>query len=151
MDWDLASAMTSYLAHQGSIALPLLSSVRVDGAVLAWTLLIAVAAAVLFGLAPGLRISSGNLQEALKDSRDGARAGRKHDRMRSALVITEVALACVLVIGAGLLLRSFLRVLDVDLGFEPSHAAAISVDYDDGGSARKAGAIWQEVDAPRSR
>jgi len=52
------------------------------------------------------------------------------DRMRSALVITEVALAWVLLVGAGLLLRSFLRVLDVDLGFEPSRAAAISVDYD---------------------
>ena len=119
--------------------------VRVDGAALAWTLVIAVGAAVLFGLAPGLRISSGNLQEALKDSGQGASAGRKHDRMRSALVITEVALACVLLVGAGLLLRSFLRVLDVDLGFEPSRAAAISVDYDDGGNRAKRAAIWQEV------
>jgi predicted permease len=65
--------------------------------------------------------------------------------MRSALVITEIALACVLLVGAGLLLRSFLRVLDVDLGFEPSRAAAISVDYDDGGSAGKRGAIWQDI------
>ncbi|MGO4881470.1 MAG: ADOP family duplicated permease [Bryobacteraceae bacterium] len=141
----LGFAAISYLAHQGSIALPLLSMVRVDGAVLAWTLVIAVGAAVLFGLAPGLRISSGNLQEALKDSGQGASAGRKHDRMRSALVITEVALACVLLVGAGLLLRSFLRVLDIDLGFEPSRAAAISVDYDDGGNRAKRAAIWQEV------
>ena len=141
----LAFAATSYLARQGSIALPLLSMVRVDGQVLAWTLLIAVGAAILFGLAPGLRISSGNLLDALKDSGQGTSAGRKHDRMRSALVITEVALACVLLVGAGLLLRSFLRVLDVDLGFEPSRAAAISVDYDDGGNAAKQAAIWQEV------
>jgi predicted permease len=104
-----------------------------------------VAAAILFGLMPGLRISGGNLQEALKDSGHGASEGRKHDRMRSALVITEVALACVLLVGAGLLLRSFLRVLDVDLGFEPSHAAAISVDYDSGGSAAKQAAIWKNV------
>lgn len=138
-------AAIAYLAHQGSIALPLLSMVRVDGAVLAWTLLIAVGAAVLFGLVPGLRISSGNLQETLKDSGQGASASRKHDRMRSALVITEVALACVLLVGAGLLLRSFLRVLDIDLGFEPSRAAAISVDYDDGRNATKRAAIWQEV------
>jgi predicted permease len=61
------------------------------------------------------------------------------------LVITEIALACVLLVGAGLLLRSFLRVLDIDLGFEPSRAAAISVDYDDGGNAAKRAAIWQEV------
>lgn len=141
----IAYAGLLYLSHQGSIALPLLSMVRLDGAAQVWTLLIAVAAAVLFGLAPGLRVSSGNLQEALKESGHGLSEGRKHDRMRAALVITEVALACVLLVGAGLLLRSFLRVLDVDLGFEPSHAAAISVDYDDGGSAAKRAAIWQNV------
>jgi predicted permease len=90
-------------------------------------------------------MSSGNLQEVLKDSGHGLSEGRKHDRMRSTLVVTEIALACVLLIGAGLLLRSFLRVLDVDLGFEPSHAAAISVDYDDGGNVAKRAAIWQEV------
>ena len=82
----LGSAAISYLARQGSIALPLLSMLRVDGAVLAWTLSIAVGAAVFFGLAPGLRISSGNLQETLKDSGQGLSASRKHDRMRSALV-----------------------------------------------------------------
>ena len=119
--------------------------VRIDGAALVWTLLIAVGAAILFGPAPALRMSGGNLQEALKDSGQGTAGGRMHDRLRSILVITEIALACVLLVGAGLLLRSFLHVLDVDLGFEPSRAAAISVDYDDGGDAAKRAAIWQEV------
>ena len=141
----IAFAITIYLAHQGSIALPLLSSVRIDGASLAWTLLVAVAAAVFFGLAPGLRISSGNLQESLKDSGHGTSAGKKHDGLRSVLIISEIALACVLLVGAGLLLRSFLRILDVDLGFEPSRAASISVDYNDGGDAAKRSVIWQEV------
>jgi predicted permease len=141
----LAYASTSYLAHQGSIALPLLSSVRVDGMVLAWTLLIAIGAAVLFGLAPGLRISRSDLQEALKDGGHGASEGRKHDHMRSALVIIEVAMACVLLVGAGLLLRSFLRVLDVDLGFEPSRAAAITVDDAGGITSDQRAAIWEEV------
>jgi len=141
----LAYFILSYLAHHGSLALPLLAMVRLDWTVLEWTLLITVGAAVVFGLAPGLRMSGNTLQEALKDSGKGASEGRKHDRMRSALVITEVALACVLLVGAGLLLRSFLRVLDVDLGFEPNRAAAISVDYDSGGSAAKQAAIWQEV------
>ena len=141
----IAYGVIRYLAHQGSLALPMLGLVRVDGAVLAWTVVIAVTAAALFGLAPGLRMSSGNLQETLKDSGHGASVSRKHDRMRSILVITEVALACVLLVGAGLLLRSFLRVLDVDLGFEPSRAAAISVDYDDGGNSAKRAAIWQEL------
>lgn len=142
----LAYAITTYLANQGSIALPLLSSVRVDRASLGWTLAITVGSAVLFGLLPGLKMSSdNNLQEALKDSGQGMSDGRKHERMRSALVISEVALACVLLIGAGLLLRSFLRVLDVDLGFQPSTAAAIKVDYDDGRSAEKRSAILQNV------
>jgi predicted permease len=141
----LAYAILFYLSHQGSIALPLLSMVRVDGGALAWTVLIAITAAVLFGLAPGLRIAHGNLQELLKERGVGTSDGRKHHRMRAALVITEIALACVLLVGAGLLLRSFLRVLDVDLGFEPSHSAAISVDYDDGGNAAKRAAIWQEI------
>jgi predicted permease len=141
----LAYVILTYLAHQGSIALPLLAMVRVDGTVLAWTLLIAIAAAVLFGSAPGLRMSAGSLQEVLKDSGPGLSDSRKHDRMRTTLVITEIALAAVLLVGAGLLLRSFLRVLDIDLGFEPSHAAAVSVDYDDGGNPAKRAAIWQEV------
>ena len=141
----LAFGITAYLAHQGTIALPLLSSVRIDGAALAWTLLVAVAAAVFFGLVPSLRISSSNLQEALKDSGHGSSGGKRHEGLRSALIVSEIALACVLLVGAGLLLRSFLRILDVDLGFEPSRAASIALDYDDKGDAAKRSAIWQEV------
>jgi predicted permease len=141
----LAWGVLAWLAHQGSLALPLLSMVRVDGAALAWTLAIAIAAAVLFGFAPALRMSSENLQGSLKDGGYGTSEGRRHDRVRSTLVISEIALACVLLVGAGLLLRSFLRVLDVDLGFEPSRAAAVSVDYDDGGNPAKQAAIWQDV------
>jgi predicted permease len=141
----IAFATTTYLAHQKSIALPLLNNVRIDGAALGWTLAVAIVAAFFFGLVPALKTSSGNLVETLKDSGIGATAARKHDRMRTALVISEVALACVLLVGAGLLLRSFLRILDVDLGFQPSHAAAISVDYNDGDNEEKRGAIWREV------
>jgi len=149
----LAWILVSWLAHQGAIALPLLSTLRIDGAALAWTLLIAVSAAVLFGLVPGLRMSGGNLNESLKDSGLGSGQGRKHDRIRSILVVSEVALACLLLVGAGLLLRSFLRVLDVDLGFQPERAAAVKVEYDDSVpedkdgklSAQKRTTIFQEV------
>ena len=141
----LAWAVVAWLAHQGSLALPLLHMVHIDSASLAWTLLFAIATAVLFGIVPALRMSTDRLQEALKDGGHGTSEGRGHDRLRSTLVVTEIALACVLLVGAGLLLRSFLRVLDVDLGFEPSRAAAVSVDYDDGGSPAKQAAIWQQV------
>ncbi len=146
----LALAVIVWLAHQGSIALPLLSSIRIDAAALAWTVLIAIVAAAFFGLAPGLKMSGGNLQEALKDSGPGTGEGRKHERMRGALVISEVALACVLLIGAGLLLRSFLKVLDIDLGFQPDHSASIKVEYDDDAptgeaSAAKRGVIFEQI------
>ncbi|MGC1462580.1 MAG: ABC transporter permease [Terracidiphilus sp.] len=126
----LAAILLAWLGSQGSIALPLLSSLQIDGAALGWTVLIAVFAAFFFGILPGLRMASGNLQETLKDSGPGSGSGRKHERLRSVLVVTEVALACMLLVGAGLLLRSFLKVLNVDLGFEPQHAATVSVDYD---------------------
>lgn len=126
----LAEILVSWLSHQGSVALPLLGLLRLDGAALGWTLLIAVTAAVLFGLVPGLRMAAGNLHENLKDSGLGSGMGRKHERVRSVLVVSEVALACMLLVGAGLLLRSFLRVLDADLGFQPEQAAAINVDFD---------------------
>jgi predicted permease len=141
----LAFAIVFYVGHQGSIALPLLTRVNVDGAALSWTLLVTVAATVLFGFAPGLRISAGSLQDTLKDSGHGMSTSRKHERVRTALVISEVTLACVLLVGAGLLLRSFLHVLDTDLGFQPAQAAAIKIDYDDQGNPAKRGAILQEI------
>jgi predicted permease len=146
----LAVTLIRWLAHQGFVALPLLSSLRIDGQALSWTVLIAVFTAIIFALLPGLRMSGGNLQEVLKDSGPGAGLGRKHERLRAALVVSEVALACVLLVSAGLLLRSFLRVLDVDLGFQPDRAASIKLDYDDKapspeGSAAKRAAVFQQI------
>lgn len=141
----LAYGLTWYVAHQESMALPLLSSVHVDGAALGWTLGIALLAALLFGLVPGLRLYSGNVQDALKSSGQGLTSGRGHERVRAWLVVSEMGLACVLLIGAGLLLRSFLNVMDVDLGFRPSQAAVIKIDYDDGNSKPKRAALLQEI------
>ncbi len=149
----LATILVRWLAHQGAIALPLLNQLSIDGAALGWTVLIAAFAAIVFGLVPGLRMAGGNLQEALKDSGQGSGQSRKHERIRAVLVVSEIALACILLVGAGLLLRSFLKVLDVDLGFQPDRAAAINVLYDDNvpndndGSlgAAKRGAIFQGI------
>jgi predicted permease len=141
----LAYVALQYLAHQGSITLPLLSTVRIDATALAWTLLLAIAIGLLFGVAPGLKIAAGKLQDSLKGSGPNVSGGKKHERMRSILVISEIALACVLLVGAGLLLRSFLQLVDVDLGFKPPHASAIKVDYNDGASALKRSAVVQEM------
>jgi predicted permease len=148
-----AAILIRWLAHQGAIALPLLNQLSLDGEALGWAVLIAVFAAVFFGLVPGLRISGGNLQEALKESGASTGQGRRHERLRAILVVTEVALACILLVSAGLLLRSFIKVLDVDMGFQPERAAAIKVDYDDDVpndkdgslSAAKRGVIFQQI------
>jgi predicted permease len=146
----LAASLIAWLRQQGSLALPLLSAVRIDLQALGWTVLIAVFTAMIFGLLPGLRITSGNLQETLKDSGPGAGVGRKHERVRATLVVAEVALACVLLVTAGLLLRSFVKVLQVDLGFQPQGAASIKIDYDDNASSYEASvakrtAIFQRI------
>jgi predicted permease len=150
LGFGLARGLVLWLAHQGSLALPLLSTLHIDGQALGWTVLIAVVAAGIFGLMPGLRMASGNLIESLKDSGHGSSAGRRHESVRTALVIMEVALACVLLVGAGLLLRSFLKVLDIDLGFQPDQAASMRVEYDDSAPTAEAGAarlsqIFQQV------
>jgi predicted permease len=141
----LAFLVTSYLAHQGSVALPLLNTIRVDGAALLWTLLLTLVVGILFGIAPGLMISRANVQENLKDGGRGVSEGRSHDRMRSILVVSEVALAGVLLVGSGLLLRSFLRVLDVELGFQPSRASVISIIYDSGPNGEKTGSSLHDI------
>jgi predicted permease len=141
----IAWVVVSYIARQGSLALPLLNELRIDWATLGWSLFAGLSAGILFGIVPALRMSGGPLNEALTDSGAGLSVGKKHDRLRMGLVISEVALACLLVVGAGLLLRSFSRVLAVDLGFQPQHAAALKVEYADGGNILKRGVELQEM------
>jgi predicted permease len=124
----LAFAGTRVLAHLTAVSIPLLGEVRIDGSVLAFTLLVAVATGLFFGLVPALQVHDVKLYDTLKDSNRGSSQGRGHAWIRSALVVSEVALACVLLVGAGLLIRSFLRVLDVDMGFRPDRAAALRID-----------------------
>ncbi|HLJ47007.1 MAG TPA: ABC transporter permease [Bryobacteraceae bacterium] len=126
----LAIGGTRFLAHLNAISIPLLHSVRTDGTALAFTLLVAVLAGVIFGLAPALQVQSSMLHDALKDSSRGSSAGHGRSWVRSALVVSEIAFACVLLVGTGLLVRSFLRVMDVNLGFRPENAVAARVDPD---------------------
>ena len=141
----VAWALTFALARQNQMALPLLSTVRLDAAALAWTAVIAIAVAAIFGLAPALRMSVGNLHELLKDGGAGMSQGRRHERLRSALVVAEIALACVLLVGSGLLLRSFLRLLDVDLGFQPAHVAAMKIEINDNDNGARRGVLIKQI------
>ena len=124
----LAFAGTRLLARLDAVSIPLLANVHVDAAALGFTLLIAVLTGIVFGLFPAFQVPGLALHDVLKDSTRGASQGRGHAWIRSSLVVSEIALACVLLVGAGLLIRSFLRVLDLDLGFRPERAAALRID-----------------------
>jgi predicted permease len=124
----LAFVGTRALAHLTSVSIPLLSDVRIDARVLGFTLLAALATGLLFGLVPALQVQDLKLHDTLKDSNRGSSQGRGHAWIRGTLVVSEIGLACVLLVGAGLLIRSFLRVLDVNMGFIPERAAALRID-----------------------
>jgi predicted permease len=124
----LAWIGTREVAHFHAVNLPLLESVRIDGQALLFTLLAAVASGVLFGLLPALRVTAISLREGLQDGGRGSTGGKRHAWVRDGLVVSELAFACVLLVGAGLLIQSFLRVLDVNLGFQPERAAALRID-----------------------
>jgi len=124
----LALVGTRGLAHLSAFNLPLLASVRVDGSTLAFTLLAAVGSGVLFGLAPALQVPAYKLREGLQDAGRESSGGSRHGWFRDGLVVSQFALACVLLVGAALLIQSFLRVLEVNLGFQPERAAALRID-----------------------
>ena len=113
------------LRAYGRETVPRLEDVRLDGPVLAYTALIALASGVVFGMMPALRASRANLGEVLKEG--GRQSTGGTDRVRSALVIGEIALSLILLVGAGLLLRSFAQLQDVQLGFAPKGLAVASI------------------------
>jgi putative ABC transport system permease protein len=105
------------LTNIGSRTVPRLREVNLDATVLVVTLLVSMVTGVLFGLAPALASARPELTEALKEGGRGATSGLRRNRLRNAFVIAEIALALVLLIGAGLLIKSFIRLQSVDPGF----------------------------------
>ncbi len=120
---SLAYLAIRYLSTIQAVTIPLLRTVDIDGSAMLFTVVAAVATGLLFGLAPALQISGSDEASSLKDAGRGLSENRGMAWTRGALVVSEMALACVLVIGAGLLTRSLLRLLDVDLGFRPERTA----------------------------
>jgi len=102
---------------------PRLAQASVNGPVLAFALGITLLSGIIFGLAPALRTAVKSPQEALKEGGRGSRAGGR-DRLRNTLVVAEIALALMLITGAGLLIRSAIRLNAVDPGFDPSGVVA---------------------------
>jgi predicted permease len=104
--------------------IPRLQTIGIDGRALAFTFAVAALTGILFGLAPALRGSRVSLSETLKEG-GRSMAGSGHRRLRNLLVIAEIALSLVLLIGAGLLIRSFIRVQRVEPGFAPRNVLSL--------------------------
>ena len=115
------------LVAAGLENLPRLAEVAVDARVLVFTLIVSVLTGVVSGLLPALRLSRTDLSGMLKESGLGATGNRSHSRVRGALVVTEVALALVLLVGAGLLIKSYARLLEVEPGFVAERVLALDV------------------------
>jgi putative ABC transport system permease protein len=114
----------------GPAELPRAGEVAVDGRALGFTLAVSLLTGIIFGLAPALQASRPDLNETLKDGVRGATGGAGHRRMRSLLVVSEVALSLVLLVGAGLLMRSFLKLHAVDPGFNPNNMLTMRVSLE---------------------
>src|SRR5690606_38208812 len=102
--------------------------IRIDGVVVAFTLGLAVLLGVAIRAVPSLQLAGVNLNRVLREERRTGTAGRGARLTRRTLVVAQVAVACVLLVGAGLLLASFARLLAVDPGFQPAHVLTGAVN-----------------------
>ncbi len=107
--------------------IPRAAEISVDGRVLGFTILVSLLTGVVFGLVPALQASKTNLNDTLKDASRGTTGSLRRNRVRSALVIVEVALSLVLLIGAGLFIRSFVRLQTVETGFNPQNLLVANI------------------------
>ena len=124
----IAFGVTRLVAGTTAIRIPMLASVGIDGGALAFTFGVALVAGLLMGAVPAFQGSRGQEARAINDASRGSSEGKRSTAVRETLVVAEVALACILLVGGGLLLRSFATLLEVDLGFQPHEAIAWRVD-----------------------
>jgi predicted permease len=121
-------AAPALAALDSALGIPLLDETRVDGTVLAFTAAVSLCAAILFGTVPAWHAAS--RLDVVQRIREGAAtltAGRDRQRLRAGLIVFETALAVVLLVGAGLLMRSFMRMTSVDLGFDTAQVQTFNI------------------------
>lgn len=123
----LAWAALGPLLKLSAGSVPAAFSVSLDRSVLLFTIGVAVVTGLVFGIVPALRTAGLDLREALNEGSRGSTTGPGHHRIRGVLVAAEIAMAMLLLVGAGLLLRSFARLQDVPPGFQPDHLLAADI------------------------
>jgi putative ABC transport system permease protein len=123
----LAYACVRIVAWWNPASIPRVSTVTVDFPVLLFTAAVALATSILFSLAPALRALRVDLTDSLKDGSQSVSSGASRQRFRNGLVVVEMALAVVLLVGAGLMLRSLWALQRVPLGFDPSNVMTMRV------------------------
>jgi putative ABC transport system permease protein len=125
----VASWGMRFLAALAPADIPGIEYIALDGRVLVFAVVIALITGLLFGMAPAMQASRVDLNESLKESGRGTTEGIHRNRARSLLVISEFAMALILLVGAGLMIRSFVKLMQIDPGFESHHllAAVVSV------------------------
>jgi len=124
----LAFWITRTLAGTSAVSIPMLRTISVDASALGFTLAITLLTGLVVGIAPALQVSQGRESATLNDASRGSSDGPRSAAVREVLVVGEIALAFVLLVGGGLLLRSFVRLLDVDLGFQPAGTVMWQLD-----------------------
>jgi putative ABC transport system permease protein len=123
----IALGATRALANWGASQIPQGFAVGIDVRVLLFTLAISLAAGIVFGIFPALQLARMDLNAALRDESRGASMGRSRAQLKSLLVVSQIALSLVLLIAAGLLLRSFSRLLHIDPGFDAENLLTMNV------------------------
>ncbi|MBA2502035.1 MAG: ABC transporter permease, partial [Pyrinomonadaceae bacterium] len=112
--------------------MPLLKNVSLDARVLGFTLLVSTLTGILFGLVPALQATKLDLNESLKEGGRASTEGKRRNRIRGALVVTEVALSLVLLVGAGLLIKSFYSLLTTDPGYATDRVLTMTLPLSSG-------------------
>jgi putative ABC transport system permease protein len=125
--WLLAQWLLAVVVKFSPEQVLRMGEIKLDAGVLAFTLVLTVLTGLLFGLVPALSATKLNLNESLKDGARAISGGGRQRRLRSALVVLEVALALLLLTGSGLLLKSFANLRTVELGFNPDRLLTMSL------------------------
>jgi putative ABC transport system permease protein len=127
LGWFLAAGAIYLLVHAGPATVPRLAQASIDLRLFGFTLAISLTTGILFGIVPAMQGARSPLSATLNEGGRGGSTGRARRRIRNTLVSTEVALAVVVLIAAGLLMRSFIRLRGVDPGFRPAGVLTVRV------------------------